>query len=58
MEKLNEKGEAVEKGADGIKEERLKILRGKYQNPSIVLLKKSRDNHTECSDMASATSPS
>ena len=58
MEKLNEKGEVTEKGVSGIKEERKKILKGKYQNPSIVLLKELRDNHTECSDMASAMSPS
>ena len=35
MENLSEKGKMMEKKASGIKEERFKMLRGKYQKPVV-----------------------
>jgi hypothetical protein len=53
MEKGNEKSKVAEKGASGIKEGRLKLLKGNYQQPVISDFHISESVSRECSDMAS-----
>ncbi len=52
METLDEKNKSTEV-SNGIKEERLKALKGKWQKPVINYLKCTENTDGECSDMAS-----
>ncbi|MCI5218069.1 MAG: hypothetical protein D3914_02460 [Candidatus Electrothrix sp. LOE2] len=54
MEKGNEKGKVAEKGASGIKEGRLKILKNNYQQPKIIEFRPNSEINDKCSDMASS----
>ncbi len=54
MKKVNEKGQAADNSAGGIKEERLKALKGNYSSPEFVDFTLKEVMPGECSDMASA----
>jgi hypothetical protein len=54
VEKLNEKGEVTGKEGSGIKEGRLKALRGNYIKPDISEFVSQNDVAGDCSDMASS----